>query len=269
MNAQGASHNTIKARVRCVQKFGEAMGTTAPEDAVMDDVIDHLAALDVGASSKATYYSHLNAWFTWLISKDYRDDNPMMRMRAPKAPQNQPRPVTDRELDAILSTRMHRRTRMMLYLAAFQGLRVHEIAKMRGEDVNLLDGLLRVKGKGGKVAELQLHPMVAEMAAGFPRRGYWFPSYNGNHVEGGPVLPRSVSNILCQVFFRAGVQGGAHRLRHWHATKLLEEGVDVRTVQVLLRHSSLSTTALYLRVNAKQQRTAINTLKMPDKPEVA
>lgn len=262
MQAEGAMPNTVVPRVRRVQLLGEAIDSP-PEDATTDQVAAYLASLRVGKSTRATYHSHLRSWFLWLVRSGYRDDNPMDRMRPPRVPARQPRPVTDRELDAILAVRVHKRTRMMVALAALQGLRVHEIAKFKGEDVNLKDGLLSVLGKGGVLATLPLHPTVADLAAEFPRRGYWFPSYQKTE-NGQPahILPRSVSNILCQVFKRAGVSGGAHRLRHWHGTHMLEEGVDVRVVQTMLRHSNLSTTALYTKVNPEQQRAALQTLSL-------
>lgn len=264
MQAQAMSPATVKSRVRRVQVFGESL-SVAPEDASAADVIGYLSQLTISRNSRAVYYAHLKAWFTWLVTADqHRDDNPCERVPSPKTSRRQPRPVTDRELDAILRVRVHKRTRMMLLLAAFQGLRVHEIAKIRGEDVNLKDNQLRVIGKGGVDVTLPLHPIIAGEAENYPRRGYWFPTHNGNERgQEGPILPRSVSNMLCNVFERAGVSGGAHRLRHWHGTKLVEEDVNIRIVQTLLRHASLSTTALYTKVSLDQQHDALSTLKRP------
>lgn len=269
MQAEGHTENTWKARVRRVEKFAATL-TCEPEDATTEDVVHYLASLRVGKSTRATYHSHLRGWFRWLVVMRYRDDNPLERMKPPRPPRRQPRPVTDRELEVILATPVRQRTRMMLLLAAFQGLRCHEIAKMRGEDVNLADGLLTVRGKGDVVAVLQLHPLVSALAAEFPVRGWWFPTHNGNeHGDVGPMLAKSVSHVLSEVFKRAGVAGGAHRLRHWHGTKLIEEGTDVRVVQTLLRHSSLSTTALYTKISPEQQRVAINRLHAPSSEPAA
>lgn len=263
MQAEGYSTiNSIPPRVRRVGDFASTIACK-PEDATTEDIVNYLASLRVTKSTRATYHSHLRGFFLWLVQTGYRDDNPMDRVRAQKVPQRQPRPVTDRELEAILNTQVRKRTRMMILLAFCQGLRVHEIAKFRGEDANLVDRLIFVDGKGGKKAELPMHPFVAELADKFPRRGYWFPAHSDNAHKTPHVLPRSVSNILCQVFKRAGVSGGAHRLRHWHGTHMLEEGVDVRIVQTMLRHENLSTTALYTKVNPQQQRAALDTIRMP------
>lgn len=263
MQAQGHSENTWNARCRRVELFAQTLHGE-PEDAATDDVVHYLAGLHVGKSTRATYHSHLEAWFAWLVTTNYRDDSPMARVKPPRIPRRQPRPVTDREFAAILAVPVRRRVRMMIYLAAFQGLRCHEIAKIRGEDVNLLDKQLAVQGKGEVKAVLQLHADVADLAVTFPRRGYWFPTYHGNATgEAGPMLAKSVSHAVSEVFKRAGVSGGAHRLRHWHGTAMLRYGHDVRVVQTLLRHSSLSTTALYTEVDPQQQRAAIDSLHRP------
>lgn len=265
MQAEGVAANTLTPRLRRVQLFAEAIDCP-PEDATTEHVVGYLSSLGVGKSTRATYHSHLRSWFRWLVTTGYRDDQPMERVRPPRVPRRLPRPVTDRELEAILACRMHKRTRMMVLLACLQGLRCHEIAKMRGEDVNLKDGLLTVVGKGGVRATLQLHADVLDLAREFPARGWWFPTHKGNHKGGsGPILARSVSNIVSDVFTRAGVAGGAHRLRHWHGTTLVKEGNDVRVVQTLLRHASLSTTALYTAIDPTQQRAAIDTLRIPRK----
>lgn len=267
MQAEGHSKNTITPRIRRVELLGQAIGRP-PEDATTDEIVGYMASLTLKPAGRATYFGHLRAWFAWLVNEQYREDNPMDRMKSPKVPRREPRPVTDRELQAILAVPVRKRTRMMLLLAALQGLRCHEIAKVRGEEVNIMDGLITVTGKGGVTATLQLHPMVRDLAGEFPRRGWWFPTYKGNvNGEQGPVLPRSVSHIVSEVFKRAGVSGGAHRLRHWHATELLDSGTDVRVVQTLLRHANLSTTALYTQVNREQQRAAIDRLRLPGMPK--
>lgn len=276
--AQGLSALTIAARCGRVAYFAQHLGSD-PADADPAQIVHYMAILaestfrgrKMSRSSLATYHSHLKAWFAWLVKTDYRLDDPMSRVPAPKAPKRHPRPVSNRELEAILSVRVHRRTRMMILLAAFQGLRVHEIAKIRGEDVNLLDMQLRVVGKGGVDAVLPLHAVVAAEAEQYPRKGHWFTTHTQNSVHGhdGPILARSVSDIIGDVFDRAGVDGGAHRLRHWYGTTLLSGGANMRTVQTLLRHASLQTTQLYTDINVTDQKAAIQTLRIPEARDTA
>lgn len=271
--AQGLSDRTIDARIWRVEDLAEFIGSD-PADAISEQIVKFMAMVSsragyrtntVSRSTLATYHSHLKAWFAWLVKVEYRDDDPCMRVPVPKTPKRYPRPVTDRELHAIFSVPVYRRTRMMLLLAAFQGLRVSEIAKVRGEDVNLLDLQLRVIGKGGVDAQLPLSELVADEAKDYPRKGYWFPQHKANQDSdaSGPILGRSVSDIIGAVFDRAGVDGGAHRLRHWYATALLGDGASTLMVKGLMRHASVQSTELYAAVDAAGAAAAIARLKMP------
>lgn len=265
--AQGHSPNTIDARIRRVELFAETCGD--PVTATTDDVVSYMASLPakLGKSTRATYFSHLRAWFDWLVKTERRDDDPTVRVPSPKSPARKPRPVTNHQLTLILGTRMHTRTRMMILLAAFQGLRVHEIAKIRGEDIDYTARQLRVVGKGGVDRTLPLHPLVEEFARDFPTRGFWFPAKDD---ERGHIHGRSVSDITGDVLRRAGVpKGAAHRLRHTYATRLVQAGENLRVIQELLRHASLQTTQIYTGVTFEQQRAAMDRLGMPEPDDPA
>jgi integrase/recombinase XerC len=104
------------------------------------------------------------------------------------------------------------------------------------------------------------------MVATYPKNGWWFPSYacSGEHIRG-----QSVTQMISNVFRRAGVKPGAHRLRHWYATKLLEAGADLRTVQELMRHASVQSTQIYTQVTDQRRREAIDRLGLPAALHVA
>lgn len=210
------------------------------------------------ASTVATYHSYLRAWFNWLQLMDHRADNPMIKVGSPRYPERVPRPVSDNGLVRLLTMPMHHRTRIMILLAALAGLRVSEIAKVRGEDVDTGTPVIYTVGKGGKQAMIPLHPLLVEAAGSMPRRGWWFPANArrpGQHLHG-----KSVSDIIGQAMRRGGVRGTAHSLRHWYGTTLLDDGADLRTVQELLRHKSVATTQVYTRVPDEKRRAAVNRL---------
>lgn len=146
----------------------------------------------------------------------------------------------------------------MVLLACYQGLRVAEVARMRGEDIDPSEGLLRVAGKGGVIAELPLHPEIALAALTMPRSGWWFRSALAPER---PIEGRTVTTHISNAMRRAGVAGVPHGLRHWHATALLRGGTDIRTVQLLMRHASLATTQVYLEVTDEARRAAV--LRLP------
>lgn len=260
MLAQGLARRTVNERVREVEAMARALGDPATIDP--DVLVDWLAGqrARLAPSSLATYDSYLRSWFGWLVEHGHRADNPLGKQRRPKTPRGQARPVTAGHLHKLLAVRMWPRTRVMILLAAFQGLRVHEIAKLRGVDVDLVGGYLYVVGKGGVAVPLPLHQRIAEVAPRMPRgEAWWFPRPDG----AGPVRSDSVSTVISRAMARAGVKGTAHQLRHWYGTALVESGTDLRTTQTLLRHASLATTERYVRVDEQRRVEAIGRLDLP------
>lgn len=150
---------------------------------------------------------------------------------------------------------MNQRTRAMVVLAAFAGLRVHEIAKIRGEHFDLVSRQVTIVGKGGHTDTLPLSHFIIEQAYRMPREGWWFPG-----VDSGHQRRESISDAIKQVMVRAGVVGSAHWLRHWFGTALLERGVDVRVVQELMRHASLTSTQIYTEVKDYRRIEGIERL---------
>lgn len=145
-------------------------------------------------------------------------------------------------------------------MGAFAGLRVHEIAKVRGQELDRVTGLLTVTGKGQRVDRIPLHPVLLKDAERYPKRGYWFPTFTDepNHV-GSEAIRRTIIDA----FSRVGITMTPHQLRHYFATALLASNVDSRIVQKLMRHANLSTTALYMGVTMTQQQNALKQLDLP------
>lgn len=148
----------------------------------------------------------------------------------------------------------------MVLLAALAGLRVHEIAKIRGEDIDREKATLAVIGKGNKRAVIPLHPILLELTETMPDVGYWFTPWD---KPDEPITGKSCGQAISRAMKRAAVDGSAHQLRHWYGTNLLESGADLRTVQELMRHESLATTQIYTRVTSERRRAAIHGLQLP------
>lgn len=247
---------TVSERLRVVAVFARE-AECSPVTAQPRDIVRWLASHrdDWSASTTATYHSYLAAWFKWLQLQDHRLDNPMLKVGTPRYPDREPRPVSDDGLTKLLTTRMHHRTRVMISLAALAGMRVSEIARLRGEDVDPSVPNIRVYGKGGKIKTVPMHPLLVEIASTMPRRGYWFPANStrlGEHVRS-----KSVSMIISLAMRRAEISGTPHCLRHWFGTTLLDDGADLRTVQELLRHKNLATTQIYTKIPDKRRRDAV------------
>lgn len=249
---------TVSERIRVIIEFADGI-QTAPAHAQPMDIVRWLSRhTEWSAATAATYHSYLRAWFKWLCIMDYRPDNPMVKLHAPRYPERFARPVTDDDLVALLTTNMHHRTRIMILLAALAGLRVSEISRVRGEDIDLSAPKMYVLGKGQTRKWLPLHPLLVDAALTMPRRGWWFPA--NSRRQGDHVHSKSVSDIIGNAMRRAGARGTPHALRHWIGTTLLDDGADLRTVQELLRHASVATTQIYTKVPDARRHDAINRL---------
>jgi integrase len=259
----GRSDRTVTAGVQTLQHLERFTGKTV-ETMTALDVSRFLGRPNLKAWSRSAYFSSISCFYRWWA--DNGGVNITARLPRPKMPKSTPRPISDEQLRVLLATNMRRKTRTMILLAALAGLRVHEIAKVRGEDVDIEARTLRVTGKGNVTTTLPLHPLLVEAARTMPRRGWWFM---GNATRPGlPIARRSVSEVIGMVMERAGIPGGtAHRLRHWYGSKLVADGADLRTAQTLLRHANLNTTAIYVQVSDPKRVEAIDRLDPFNRPQ--
>jgi len=255
LRANGCSERTIEARLEHVEDFTRHH-PGFPNVRPMH-VTAWLGREDYAAWSRATYYGHLRSYFTFALDNDVIDVDPMARIRRPKPGRSLPRPLTPAEVDLVLTASAGKRNANVgawLTLGLYAGLRAHEIAKIRGEDVT--EDSLFVFGKGGTAAEVPTHPNVWALALDRPREGWWFPTRS---VE-GHVTSLAVSTLTTELFKANGIHGSIHRCRHTYATQLLRAGVNIRVVQELMRHKSLSSTMIYTAVDEEEKRDGIDRL---------
>jgi site-specific recombinase XerD len=146
------------------------------------------------------------------------------------------------------------------------GLRAHEIAKVQARDLDTNTMMLKVLGKGGKERDIPIHPVLAAEIPLMPADGYWFPARGGRP---GHIHWRSVSNLMTKAKQRAGIADPrltGHSLRHSFGTQLVRNGTDLRTAQVMLGHSSLATTEIYVQVDEDRLTQASASLPLPAIP---
>lgn len=229
-----------------------------PTEITPEHIMDYTTREGISRSSRATYHATIRAYHAWLVKTGRRADDPTMMTPVPKRPKGVPRPIGDVKLAAVMNRITRKRTRMMVMLAAYCGLRVHEIAKVHGSDLDMEEGVLFINGKGDKTAAIPVHESVLALALDFPRDDWWFRSYQD---PSKPVTPGAVTTAIHRAMVRAGVKGQPHQLRHWYGTSLVRNGVDLRTVQELMRHESLATTQIYTMVSDAARREAIDTLR--------
>jgi integrase len=144
--ASGHSPRTRTAREATILRLSEGSDLLT---VTREDLIEWLASLDIAKSSRATYRAHLRVWFGWLAETGRREDNPASSLPAVRAPRGVPRPISPADVARILaacSDPRARSTAAYVLLAAYEGMRVHEIAKVQGED--FAGGEVRITGKG-------------------------------------------------------------------------------------------------------------------------
>ncbi len=254
--ARGLSDKTITERAAVIRRVPRA-------DELTPTLVDrYLTRGSWAKSTHAAYHGAIRAWCRWLIVTGRRADDPTVLAPAPKVRKGRPRPIANEHPAVLLVSHLHRRTRAMILLGAYAGLRVSEIAGVRGQDVDLITNTVTVVGKGGKRRDIPLHPVLVDLARTMPPRTWWFPSWTGNHRNraGGPMLGNSVSACISNAMSRVGVQGTPHALRHWFGSALRQVGVDSLVIKELMGHESVATTAIYIEIRREQEVEAVDNL---------
>ena len=216
--------------------------------------------------SNARLLSTLRAFFALRVRRGQRKDDPTALLDPPKLPRSLPKALGEREIEALLgapdvSAPLGLRDRAMLELMYAAGLRVSELVELPATAVNLRQGVLRVTGKGGKD---RLVPLGEEAQHWLQRYlAQSRPSLAGRRAPAALFLDTRADALTRQAFWSlvkryAAVAGidpariSPHGLRHSFATHLLNHGADLRALQMLLGHASLSTTQIYTLVAREQ-----------------
>lgn len=214
------------------------------------------------ASSTARLMSATKRFFQFLYQENYRTDDPSAVLSSPKLPKKLPKDLTESQVEALLESPntqdpLELRDKAMLEVLYATGLRVTELVSLEISDISLRQGVIRVIGKGNKE---RLVPLGEEAI-------YWLEYYfkygRDDLLKSGPVdvlFPSRLGKKMTRQTFWHRIKYYAiladiniealspHVLRHAFATHLLNHGADLRVVQMLLGHSSLSTTQIYTHV---------------------
>lgn len=277
---RNASPHTLRNYASDLQQFREFQQKTGKASSSVDDShpIDHhdirafLAFLYEGQrkkSSIARKVACLRAFFKFLHREGLLRENPGARISTPKLPKTLPNIPTTEELNEFLNRvesetqgtdRLRLRDRAMLELLYASGLRASELVGMDLQDVNLGSNTVLVRGKGrkerwvpfGSKAKEALNRYLAARAKMLAARGPVTGAVFLNH-RGERLTTRSLDRILkkCLQLYGSGLKASPHSLRHAFASHLLHEGADLRSIQEMLGHKSLSTTQKYTQVSIR------------------
>ncbi|WP_125107280.1 MULTISPECIES: site-specific tyrosine recombinase XerD [Gulosibacter] len=273
---RGLSANSLGAYRRDLDRyvgFLAERGIDEPVKITANDTREFMAwlrdpdGLDLAASSAARIASSVRGFHRFLDDEGLVDEDVASELQAPKLPKRLPKALTIDEVQRLLDaaggdTPEQLRDRALLEVLYASGARISEAVGLAVDDVIDRD-MVRVRGKGdkqrivplGSFAQDALNAYLVRARPGFAAKGKGSPAlFLG--VRGGPLSRNSAWNILQRVAERAELTTNVspHTLRHSFATHLMQGGADVRVVQELLGHSSVSTTQIYTKVTADALR---------------
>ena len=255
MTARRFTEATRKDYVRHVRTFAAFLGRS-PDMATSDDLRRfqlHMAQQQVSPWSINAAIAALRFFFTVTLERP----DLVRPLRIVNEPRKAPVVLSQEEVARLLEAAPGLKYKAALSVAYGAGLRVSEVANLKVSDIDSERMTLRVEqGKGQRDRYVMLSPQLLELLRDWWRTArpqvWLFPGQNPIN----PMTPRQLNRAVTAAKDLAGIakRVSPHTLRHSFATHLLEQGVDIRVIQVLLGHAKLETTALYTRV-------AVNTVR--------
>lgn len=275
----GLSSNTLDAYRADLRLYCVVLGTTEPRRARPEDVNAFLVAEEgrgVAARSRARRLVAVRGFHRWLASEKRSPDDPAAEMDAPKIWSTIPDYLSFEEIDRLLAPEPEETPASLERQAVLEvlygcGLRATECATLPVDDVRWDEGVVRTTGKGGKTRVVPFGGKAAAAIRAWLDRGR--PAFvKGDGADrlpgsgrpalflaprGAPLRREHVWAIVRRRLVLAGITKSVspHTLRHSFATHLLWGGADLRVVQAMLGHASLSTTQVYTRVDEKRLRS--------------
>jgi integrase/recombinase XerC len=250
-----ASSSAIHNRM-VLQQFATWIGREQPINAVQrGDVEQWLDALDVSPRTKRIYLSCVRTFLTWCVAQEHLTRSPADGVAGPAALPPVPRALPAVDITAVLTVLHSDRDRLIVLLMAQEAMKAGEIADIQREDVDLINWLVTVNGKGSRQRTL---PISEETRDVLCRYLIEHPGPSGallrsqNHPGSG-ISADYVSKLVAQWMRAAGVKFAAfdgrsgHALRQSAAAHMLANGADIREVREYLGHASLQSTEAYLR----------------------
>jgi integrase/recombinase XerC len=278
---KGAAENTLTAYQGDVADFlafmtvhkGDSQGLGALAKITISDMRSWMARTrgdDVGPRSMARKLSAVKAFYRWLSEREGFEPTAVLSTRSPKFQKKLPRPLAIDAAKALIdcveiqneTPWIGARDVAVLTLLWGCGLRISEALSLKGADAPFPD-ILRIVGKGGKERVVPVLPAARNAVEAYLRACPYpklptEPLFRA--VRGGPLGARAIAQVMANARMQLGLPATAtpHAMRHSFATHLLDAGGDLRAIQELLGHASLSTTQAYTAVDTARLMEVYN-----------
>lgn len=231
-------------------------------DETLQDFI-YAVAKEVNPRSQARIISGLKSFFNYLVFEDYRNDNPLELIETPKTGRKLPDTLSVKEIDALiaaidLSSNEGERNRAMLETLYGCGLRVSELVSLKISDLFFDEGFIKITGKGnkerfvpiGKLTQKYMQIYQKEVRVNLTiKKGHedtLFLNRRGNQLTRAMIFT-IIKDLAVKINLHKSIS--PHTLRHSFATHLLENGADLRSIQLMLGHESITTTEIYVHLD--------------------
>jgi len=274
---RGLAQNTVNSYKRDIEKLTNYLSENSIEISALkidresiQQFIYEIAKV-VSPTSQARIISGLRAFFDYLVFEDYRKDNPLDLIESPKTGRKLPDTLSFEEVQKIidsvdLSEPQGERNRTILETLYSCGLRVSELIALKISDIFFDEGFIRVLGKGSKQRFVPIHPEVLKYIKIYITSVRVYIEPKPNHTDilflnrrGNSLSRQMVFLILKKATEKAQIKKNIspHTFRHSFATHLLENGADLRAIQMMLGHESITTTEVYVHLDKSHLRKVI------------
>ena len=272
------SGNTLDAYMRDVRKLESftisELDNLSPENITYENLQEYIYQLSknkISERSQARAISSIKAFFKFLLEDDYRTDNPAALLEGPKLGLYLPDTLSEEDINRIItcidnSTDIGKRNKCILEVLYGCGLRVSELIDLKISNINFKESYIMVEGKGEKTRLVPLANTTAEFIRSYIHTVRNKTKINKKYEDTlflnsrGTNMSRVIVFIIIkELTQKAGISKSIspHTFRHSFATHLLQNGADLRFIQEMLGHSSITTTQVYTHLKTEELRDVI------------
>lgn len=236
---------------------------------------------EVNPRSQARIISGLKSFFSYLIFEDFRNDNPLELIESPKTGRKLPDTLAIQEIDALisaidLSSNEGERNRAILETLYGCGLRVSELVALKISDLFFEEGFVKITGKGNKQRFVPVGDLTQKYMEIYKntvrtqlnvQKGFedtLFLNRRGKQLTRAMIFT-IIRDLAAKIELKKKIS--PHTMRHSFATHLLENGADLRSIQLMLGHESITTTEIYVHLDRKYLTEVINAFHPRKNPE--
>lgn len=272
------SDNTLDAYIRDIRKFKtyaeENLESAKPKTISYEDLQEYLVQQSkqkISERTQARWISSIKSFFKFLLEEEIREDNPATLLEGPKLGLYLPDTLSTEDIERItksidLSNDLGIRNLCMIEVLYGCGLRVSELIDLKISDINFKEGFIKVEGKGKKIRHVPLAKYTSKLIKNYIENVRINNKINKKYEDilflnsRGSAMSRVIVFIIIkELAEKAGIRKNIspHTFRHSFATHMLQNGADLRFIQEMLGHSSITTTEIYTHLNTEELHDTI------------